>query len=118
MFMGKVDKPQQVTARFALVGQPCQRPYRVRVRVMGYRESQVLRYLVDYAAKHETAPRYEDICCATGIGGLDEVSRIVIRLESYGELAEAGYYRAGGQTWGKTNLQRANRDASPPVVNE
>lgn len=111
MFMGKVEKPQRATARFALVGQPCQKPY--RVRVLGYRETQVHQFLRDYAGS--SGPRYEEICCATGIGTLGEVSRIIIRLERFGELAAAGYLRTwkGGRT---PSLQRANKDSVPPVV--
>ena len=100
----------KIKARFALQGQPCQKPY--RVRVLGYREMQVQQFLRDYPGE---APRYEDICCATGIGTLGEVSRIIIRLEHYGELAAAGYTRTwrGGRT---PALQRANTNPPPPAL--
>lgn len=81
----------EIKARFALQGQPCQRPYRVRAMpALGYRAFQVLNYLTAYCGEHGRAPQYEKVCEHTGIGSCGEVSRIIGSLERRGLLSRTG----------------------------
>lgn len=79
------------TARFAVQGQPCARPYRVRaLPALGYRAFQVLNYLNAYFGEHGKVPPYDKICEHAGVGSCGEVSRIMASLERRGLLSRSG----------------------------
>ena len=53
-------------------------------RVVGYREVQVISFMLRYYAEHCRSPTYHEVMAATGITSEGEVSRIVSRIVSRG----------------------------------
>jgi DNA-binding IclR family transcriptional regulator len=65
-------------------------------RPLGYRGTQVLRFIRRYRAEHGASPSYATICDALGIHDKSTLRRIVVRLEKRGLLrrsASPGYKR-------------------------
>lgn len=63
-------------------------------RPLGYRGTQVLRFIRRYSAEHGASPSYATICAALGIADKPTLHRIVVRLERRGLLrrsASPGY---------------------------
>lgn len=64
--------------------------YVLGVRHSGRRQRQVMDYVRKCIDRDGTPPSYGMICKELGIGTQTEVSRIVRKLESYGQLRREG----------------------------
>lgn len=95
MYEGKVVK-QNVSARFALRGQPCAPP-------TGYRGPQVLAYIRQAIATDGIGPTYDRIADDLGFLTAADVCKVVTRLEKHGFVIRPGRGR-----WGRVKLTNAN----------
>jgi SOS-response transcriptional repressor LexA len=87
-------------------------------RVLGYRASQVLRFVQDHLAAHGQAPSYGTIRDGLGFADKCEVARVVYRLEKRGLLIRVGAGRVRrGKQWNAPVL-RLVLEAAIPVVGE